>query len=62
MAELEYHKGSFCYLMSAYCREGYRVDCKTCLRSQILSGKELLKCWTGEARKSQEVVGAGMPS
>jgi hypothetical protein len=62
MTQLEYHKGSFCYLTSVYCGQGYRVDCRTCIRTKIFAGQETLKGVTGDVRLSPEVAGAGMPS
>ena len=62
MTQLEYHKGSFCYLTSAFCGEGYRVDCKTCLNDNLFVWKEVPLYTVRDVRKAPAVAAAGMPS
>jgi hypothetical protein len=62
MMNLEYHKGSFCSYISAFCQEGYRVGCETCLKSRLYSRREKPETKVNDVRKSQEMTVVSMHS
>ena len=62
MMKVEYHKGSFCSYLSAFCQEGYRAGCETCLKSKLYPQKEESRDKIIDVRKSQEMTAAHMRS
>jgi hypothetical protein len=60
MMKLEYHKGSFCSYLSAFCQEGYRGGCEVCLKSKLYPKTGNAETWTATAKKPQEMAGANM--
>ena len=62
MVNVEYHKGSFCSYLSAFCQEGYRAGREYCLKSRLYPQKEESRDRIIDVRKSQETAAAHMRS
>jgi hypothetical protein len=58
--KLEYHKGSFCSYMSAFCQEGYRGGCEVCLKSKLYPKTGHAETWPCNTKKSPETSKAGV--
>ena len=62
MMNVEYHKGSFCSYLSAFCREGYRTGCESCLKTRLYPQKEEPCNSIIDVRKSQKMTTAHIRS
>jgi hypothetical protein len=60
MMNVEYHKGSYCSYLSAFCREGYHAGCEACLKSRLYPQKEESRDRIIDVRKSQKMATAHM--
>jgi len=58
--KLEYHKGSFCSYMSAFCQEGYRGGCDICLKSRLYPKTGQPESRINNGGKSQELAAANL--
>jgi hypothetical protein len=62
MASIEFHKGTFCSYMSAFCREGFRSGCDVCQKRTLYIRKPELYSKAGDERKTLENIAASLRS